>query len=153
MTDKLVERRYLLVKRGLYYRPENAGYTAIKAEAGRYLQSDAIDGVNYAVHEDEAAQFSPSAWEATKIAHLSNRIEAQAAEIEELKSWKAAEDAHHHMLRAENERLREAGNDLGFYAGHEDACDCVRGWARGPCNCGYTEAWQAWHSLAGKAEQ
>jgi len=54
---------------------------------------------------------------------------------------------------AEIERLREAGNDLGFYAGHEDACDCVKGWAKGPCNCGYTEAWQAWHSLAGKAEQ
>jgi hypothetical protein len=54
---------------------------------------------------------------------------------------------------AEIERLREAGNDLGFYAGHEDACDCVKGWAKGPCNCGYTEAWQAWHNLEGKAEQ
>ena len=54
---------------------------------------------------------------------------------------------------AEIDRLREAGNDLGFYAGHEDACDCVKGWAKGPCNCGYTEAWQAWHSLAVKAEQ
>jgi len=61
-----------------------------------------------------------------------DRIEAQAAEIE---------------------LMREAGNDLGFYAGHEDACDCVKGWAKGPCNCGYTEAWQAWHNLAGKAEQ
>ena len=61
-----------------------------------------------------------------------DRIEAQAAEID---------------------RLREAGNNLGFYAGHEDACDCVKGWAKGPCNCGYTEAWQAWHNLAGKAEQ
>ena len=66
------------------------------------------------------------------VASLLDRIEAQAAEIE---------------------RLREAGNDLGFYAGHEDACDCVKGWAKGPCNCGYTEAWQAWHSLAGSAEQ
>ena len=64
--------------------------------------------------------------------NAADRIEAQAAEIE---------------------RLREAGNDLAFYAGHEDACDCVKGWAKGPCNCGYTEAWQAWHSLAGKAEQ
>lgn len=35
-------------------------------------------------------------------------IEAQAAEIEELKSWKAAEDAHHHAMRAEIKRLREA---------------------------------------------
>lgn len=33
---------------------------------------------------------------------------AEAADrIEELESWKAAEDAHHHMLRAENGRLRE----------------------------------------------
>lgn len=64
--------------------------------------------------------------------YAADRIEAQAAEIE---------------------RLREAGNDLGFYAGHEDACDCVKGWAKGPCNCGYTEAWQAWHNLEGKAEQ
>lgn len=80
MTD-LVERRYLIVKRGLYYRPDNKGYTAIKSEAGRYLKSDAIDGVNYAVHEDEAGDFSPSAWEATKIAHLSDRITALEAEI------------------------------------------------------------------------
>lgn len=35
-------------------------------------------------------------------------LEAQAAEIEELKSWKAAEDAHHHAMRAEIKRLREA---------------------------------------------
>lgn len=60
---------------------------------------------------------------------------------------------HIEAQAAEIERLREAGNNLGFYAGHEDACDCVKGWAKGPCNCGYTEAWQAWHSLAGKAEQ
>ncbi len=72
----------------------------------------------------ESADIAATVW--------NRRIEAQAAEIE---------------------RLREAGNDLGFYAGHEDACDCVKGWAKGPCNCGYTEAWQAWHSLAGKAEQ
>jgi FtsZ-binding cell division protein ZapB len=39
-------------------------------------------------------------------------IEAQAAEIEELKSWKAAEDAHHHAMRAEIERLREALREM-----------------------------------------
>ena len=38
-------------------------------------------------------------------------IEAQAAEIEELKSWKAAEDAHHHAMRAENERLKNILRD------------------------------------------
>lgn len=34
MTD------YLLVKRGLYYRPNNAGYTTLKADAGRYSKAD-----------------------------------------------------------------------------------------------------------------
>ena len=44
-----------------------------------------------------------------------DRIEAQAAEIAELKSWKAAEEAHHHKLRAEIERLIQAGDgDVGL---------------------------------------
>lgn len=60
-----------------------------------------------------------------------DRIEAQAAEIE---------------------RLREAGGDLGFYAGHDDSCDCVKGWAKGPCNCGYMEAWKAWRVALGETE-
>ena len=61
--------------------------------------------------------------------NAADRIEAQGAEIE---------------------RLREAGDNLGFYAGHEDACDCVKGWAKGPCNCGYTEAWQSWRAALGE---
>jgi len=120
----------------------------------------------------ESAEIAATVW--------NRRIEAQAVEIEELKSWKAAEDAHHHKLRAEIEtlktmifatgeaaavnlrtameraleieRLREAGGDLGFYAGHDDSCDCVKGWAKGPCNCGYTEAWQAWRAALGETE-
>jgi ribosomal 50S subunit-associated protein YjgA (DUF615 family) len=44
-----------------------------------------------------------------------DRIEAQAAEIAELKSWKAAEEAHHHKLRAEIDRLIQAGDgDVGL---------------------------------------
>ena len=53
-------------------------------------------------------------------------------------------------LSAENERLREAGKDLGFYAGHDDSCDCVKGWAKGPCNCGYTETWNQWRTALGE---
>ena len=55
-------------------------------------------------------------------------------------------------LSAENERLREAGNDLGFYAGHDDSCDCVKGWAKGPCNCGYTETWKQWSAALGETK-
>ena len=54
-------------------------------------------------------------------------------------------------LSAENERLREAGKDLGFYAGHDDSCDCVKGWAKGPCNCGYTETWNQWRTALGES--
>jgi hypothetical protein len=100
----------------------------------------------------------------TLITELADRIEAQAGVIVGLRAQLhmvldreadtlCRHDAKVEAQAAEIERLREAGNDLGFYAGHEDACDCVKGWAKGPCNCGYTEAWQAWHSLAGKAEQ
>ena len=46
----------------------------------------------------ESAEIAATVW--------NRRIEAQAVEIEELKSWKAAEDAHHHKLRAEIETLK-----------------------------------------------
>ena len=89
MTDEakaLVERRYLLVKRGLYYAPDRQGYTGVKATAGRYREVDALglDGVS-AVHEDEASDFSPACWEETKLAHLNTIIETQAREIERLR--------------------------------------------------------------------
>lgn len=36
VTGEVADDRYLLVKRGLYYRPDNRGYTGIKEYAGRY---------------------------------------------------------------------------------------------------------------------
>ena len=89
MTDEakaLVERRYLLVKRGLYYAPDSQGYTEVKARAGRYREVDVLglDGVT-AVHEDEAPDFAPACWEKTKLAHLNGIIETQAREIERLR--------------------------------------------------------------------
>ena len=47
------------------------------------------------------------------------------------------------------ERLIKAGNELGDYAGHDDSCACVKGWATGPCNCGYTETWNQWRAALG----
>ena len=86
--DDLIERRYLLMKRDLYYAPDNKGYTGIKDKAGRYLESDASprNGVT-AIHEDEAPDFSPACWDDLKVAHLQDRIAA---------------------LEADNARLREA---------------------------------------------
>ncbi len=80
------EERYLLMKRGLYYAPDRQGYTGVKARAGRYREVDALglDGVT-AIHEDEAEDFSPACWEDTKIAVLTDRIEALTAENERLR--------------------------------------------------------------------
>ena len=84
--DDLIERRYLLMKRDLYYAPDNKGYTGIKDKAGRYLESDASprNGVT-AIHEDEAPDFSPACWDDLKVAHLQDRIAALEAENERLR--------------------------------------------------------------------
>ena len=77
--------------------------------------------------------------------------------VERLRDFVIAEDIdlaadRIEALSAENERLREAGKDLGFYAGHDDSCDCVKGWAKGPCNCGYTETWKQWSAALGETK-
>ncbi len=50
---------YLLTKAGLYYRPNNRGYTGIKLEAGLYRKAEECreSGV-IAVHRDEAPDYS-----------------------------------------------------------------------------------------------
>lgn len=81
----LVERKFLLIKRGLYYRPDSMGYTGIKEYAGRYLESDASpeSGVK-AVHEDDAADYSPACFEDLKIDHLKGKIAEAATALEAL---------------------------------------------------------------------
>lgn len=66
---------YLIEKRGLYYRPDAAGYTGLKEEAGRYSFEEAVervgpngpegpkDGMNIWA-EDEAPEYSQAcAWD------------------------------------------------------------------------------------------
>ena len=70
---------------------------------------------------------------------------------EPLHEWdySAAADLIETQAREIN-RLRLVGGELGFYAGHDDSCACVKGWATGPCNCGYTDTWNQWcAALAG----
>lgn len=77
--------RYLLVKRGLYERPDHIGYTGVKWEAGRYLESDAAPdcGVT-AIHEDAAPLFAPACWEETKAKHYEATIATLTARNAEL---------------------------------------------------------------------
>lgn len=60
--------RYLLIKRGLYWRPDGCGYTGLKREAGRYSDKESAwveteghlsDPSTARVHEDRAPRFAP----------------------------------------------------------------------------------------------
>jgi hypothetical protein len=77
LADEPAKAEYLLVKRGLYYRPARSGYTGIKAQAGRYFESDASPdcGVT-AIHEASAPQFSDACYPDVAYAHLNATIEA-----------------------------------------------------------------------------
>lgn len=71
---------FLLMKRGLYYRPDNAGYTGIKSQAGRYPESRAMPEAGItAIHEDEAPEYSECcAWDIRlkdQVSELSNALE------------------------------------------------------------------------------
>jgi hypothetical protein len=83
-------------------------------------------------------------WDKLESKELTPRVALHiAGHIEAMKAVIRAKDE-------EIKELREAGGDLGFYAGHDDGCDCVKGWAKGPCNCGYTETWNAWKEAIGE---
>ena len=92
--------RFLIEKHGLYYRPNAAGYTGIKADAGRYSFEDAVlrvgpngpDGPqDFGLRmwaEADAPEYSPSCnWEA-KLRHQAKTAEAEViarrAEVERL---------------------------------------------------------------------
>lgn len=93
----LIERDeacYLLVKRGLYYRPERLGYTGTKAEAGRYTLADAAELINHGVsfvHEDNAEEFTSSCDDDVKIRHLETTIARLSEALAEAEK-KGAED-------------------------------------------------------------
>ncbi|AXK43961.1 hypothetical protein [Erythrobacter aureus] len=75
-------KTYLLIKRGLYYRPDNAGYTGLKKEAGRYLETDARpDAGVAAIHEDLADEFAPACWQEAKLAERDREIFALKSEL------------------------------------------------------------------------
>lgn len=80
---------YLLMKRGLYYRPDAMGYTGIKDHAGRYSKDDAEDHADPAagvtmVSEAEAAEFSPNCFDDLARAHLLKQRDAEKARADRL---------------------------------------------------------------------
>lgn len=115
MASDLVERRYLLVKRGLYYGPDNMGYVGVKDRAGRYLASDARPdcGVS-AIHEDEAPLFAPACWEETKAQYWADALAARDAEIARLKAL--LEEAEKQLKRIAAECVIPLGTAAQMYA-------------------------------------
>ena len=78
---------HVLIKRGLYYRPDSQGYTGIKSQAGLYPKSweNEASGVR-AVPFDEAGDYSPACWHETIVADKDKQIaalEARNARLEE----------------------------------------------------------------------
>lgn len=89
-----MDENFLLIKRGLYYRPESKGYTGVKDEAGRFsLEEIALrvgvngpdgptDGIT-AVSEVEAPDFSPSCCIEVKARALESEVE----QLRDLVQW------------------------------------------------------------------
>lgn len=105
---------YLLIKRGLYYRPNSMGYTGLKVNAGRYSKSqaddheDPISGVSV-MHESIAPLIAPKCFDDIARDYLLHRLTV-------------AEEALQQIVQLEP---RPSGHALDWSA--IDACeDCQR---------------------------
>lgn len=100
MTDILekpeTEELWLVMKRGLYYRPNDRGYTGLKEHAGRYTYEEAkkrecsISGVSI-IREPEAPDISPNCYEDYARQYLEKKLTEANAEIDRLEAALAAE--------------------------------------------------------------
>lgn len=78
---------YLIMKRGLYYRPNGAGYTGIRDHAGRYSKDEAQShevsswGCTpvIAVKLSEAPEFSPKCFDDLALKHVIAQRDAMRA--------------------------------------------------------------------------
>lgn len=103
---------FLLMKRGLYYRPNAMGYTGIKDHAGRYTKAEAenhadpISGVT-AIAAIDAPDFSPACFDDLARAHLVGKLERATRELSALRAPPPArEDAQPvGWLRAVDEEM------------------------------------------------
>ena len=74
--ESYASNRYLIIKRGLYYKPNSSGYTGIKDYAGRYPLPDGalkfpnrnIGGLLY-IHEEDAPEYSEACFYDVKLEH------------------------------------------------------------------------------------
>lgn len=134
-----VAREYVLVKRGLYYRPQAMGYTGVLDDAGRYPEAEAMGHVDHAsgvtaILASEAPRFSDACWPetitktleadlakaASEIARLTGERDALAAlgmndaliRFRRLEARAEAAEADLTRMRAETERFRAERDEL-----------------------------------------
>ncbi len=89
----MAEPMYLLMKRGLYWRPNGAGYTGLKREAGRYTAEDSswVDNERVARHEpkttrvleSKAERFAPACASDVRERELAACLDAAVALVRE----------------------------------------------------------------------
>lgn len=80
-------RRFLLMKRGLYYAPNRSGYTGLRDKAGRYLESDAYpDAGVTAVREDLAPLFAPACCAHVKAEYIAEQGLGELT-LETVQAW------------------------------------------------------------------
>ena len=70
---------WVKMKRGLFYMPNDCGYTGIRDHAGRYTQAEALaetscEGVT-AMPLADAPEFSPACFDDVARAHLKRQLE------------------------------------------------------------------------------
>lgn len=95
MTQQIPDdEAWLVVKRGLYYRPEDCGYTGIRDEAGRYTLEEAKarecspkNGVAVTIVKfSEAPLFSKACWSELALAYTQRKLVEAEATIERLRA-------------------------------------------------------------------
>lgn len=111
------EERYVLIKRGLYERPEGRGYTGIKDHAGLYSKQEAdacVGRGGSAMPFDEAPEFSPSCYEDLARAHLQGKIDDLRARLAAAEGER--DEAREKRLVTEAQILSETARANGWKA-------------------------------------
>jgi hypothetical protein len=106
-NKEVVTGKWLLMKHGLYWRPNSQGYTGLKSEAGRYTDEQVAiyrrnDEYTVSIIEAETAdEISPSCYPDIAQKHLQGLLSFAQVEIERLK-----EECHLSMRTIAEERYR-----------------------------------------------
>ena len=101
---------YLIIKRGLYYRPNSSGYTGIKDEAGRYSLSETAvifpavsdSGLSF-IHENNAPEYTEACYYDLKLKHQllkkTELVDIYASALADIESKTGRRSSANHIAR------------------------------------------------------